>query len=142
MQPLMCCFSDHKCPKLPLALTDFSTLYGDSCFPHLDLVSLYFFATNFLAVLFCSLSFADYCVFICFSAVTVVVIPCCIVMLLLFLLETVSDIMPHKAVVTQDRSTPDVQSKHIMLPMPAMHLSVGFWFCVGLLSLFKNYPAG
>ena len=58
------------------------------------------------------------------------------------LLETVSDIMPQKAVVTQDRSTPDVQSKHIMLPMPAMHLSVGFWFCVGLLSLFKNYPAG
>jgi len=58
------------------------------------------------------------------------------------LLETVSDIMPQKAVVTQDRSTPDVQSKHIMPPMPAMHLSVGFWFCVGLLSLFKNYPAG
>jgi len=58
--------------------------------------------------------------FICFRTTTNVIIlhHIAVLPLSLFLLESASDIMPQKAVVTQDSSTPDVQSKHITLPMP------------------------
>jgi len=56
-------------------------------------------------------------------------------LLLLLLEQTVSDIMSQKAVVTQDYSTPDVKSKHITPLMPSIDLPTGLRFCVILASL-------
>jgi len=70
---------------------------------------LYVFATKYLAILFWLLNLIADCVFKkILSVITKVLFSACITMLLL---ETVSDIMPKKTLVTKDSSTPDIQSE-------------------------------
>jgi len=70
---------------------------------------LYVFATKYLAILFWLLNLIADCVLKkILSVITKVLFSACITMLLL---ETVSDIMPKKTLVTKDSSTPDIQSE-------------------------------
>jgi len=93
-------------------------------------IYFYIFHTGYFVVLFLSLTFADDCfyfIFVCIIIVAVISHQIVVMLsLLLFLLETVSDIMPQKAVVTQDSSTPDVQStgKHVIPRIPDVNLPV------------------